>query len=80
MPIKILEQMRKIKKSITVFAALLLMSNGLNATISLKSEMEADNCFGVANFVYNQAIAIGYDTVTAVALSAQAMEDCVNKK
>jgi len=32
--------MKKIKKSIAVFAALLLMSNGLNASIAL-----AESCF-----------------------------------
>ncbi|MCB0461675.1 MAG: hypothetical protein R2816_01660 [Flavobacteriaceae bacterium] len=67
--------MKKIKKSIAVIAALLLMSSG-----SLHAEPKiagTENCFGVAVFVYESAIAAGATEWEAFVLSSAAFNTCV---
>jgi len=66
--------MNKIKKSIAVVAALLLMSSSLNAA---PKEAVAENCFGVAVFVYDNAIAAGATEWEDFVLSSAAFNTCV---
>ena len=66
--------MKKIKKSIAVVAALLLMSSNISATPKVAV---ADNCFGVAVFVFDNAIAAGATEWEAFLLSSAAFNTCV---
>jgi len=65
--------MRKIKKSIAVFAVLLLMTSSLNANVIT---FKTTNCFGLASWVYDFVLANGGSYMDAVSESANALQDC----